>query len=52
MLHALQVMSDNQVGADAVLDGEHLVGIFPSATMRAKVILKGKASERHPRRKS
>lgn len=45
VLHALQVMSDNQVGAVLVLDGEHLVGIFSERDYARKVILKGKASK-------
>ena len=35
VFHALNVMARHEVGRHG-LDGEHLVGIFPSATMRAR----------------
>ena len=48
VFHALQVMSDANVGAVLVLDGEHLVGIFSERDYARKVILFGKASKDTP----
>ena len=45
VFHALQVMSDNRVGAVLVMDGERLVGIFSERDYARKVILVGKASK-------
>ena len=48
VFYALQVMSDANVGALLVLDGEHLVGIFSERDYARKVILFGKASKDTP----
>ncbi len=48
VFHALQVMSDANVGAVLVLDGEKLVGIFSERDYARKVILYGKASKETP----
>ncbi len=48
VFHALQVMSDANVGAVLVLDGEQLVGIFSERDYARKVILFGKASKATP----
>jgi len=48
VFHALQVMSDANVGAVLVLDGEQLVGIFSERDYARKVILFGKASKDTP----
>ncbi len=48
VFHALQVMSDANVGAVLVLEGEKLVGIFSERDYARKVILFGKASKDTP----
>ena len=48
VFYALQVMSDANVGALLVLDGEQLVGIFSERDYARKVILFGKASKDTP----
>jgi len=48
VFYALQVMSDANVGALLVLDGEQLVGIFSERDYARKVILFGKASKYTP----
>ncbi len=48
VFHALQVMSDANVGAVLVLDGEQLVGILSERDYARKVILFGKASKDTP----
>ncbi|MBP9804907.1 MAG: CBS domain-containing protein [Candidatus Accumulibacter sp.] len=48
VVHALQVMSDANVGAVLVLDGEQLVGILSERDYARKVILFGKASKDTP----
>ncbi|MCM8595493.1 CBS domain-containing protein [Accumulibacter sp.] len=45
VFQALQVMSDHNVGAVLVVDGENLVGIFSERDYARKVILLGKASK-------
>ena len=45
VFHALQVMSNANVGAVLVLDGDKLVGIFSERDYARKVILHGKASK-------
>lgn len=45
VFHALRVMSDHNVGAVLVLDGEQLVGILSERDYARKVILRGKASK-------
>jgi hypothetical protein len=47
VFHALQVMSDANVGAVLVLDGEQLVGIFSERDYARKVILLRQGVERH-----
>jgi len=44
VFEALQLMSEKNVGALVVLDGEKLAGIFSERDYARKVILKGKAS--------
>ena len=44
VFHALRLMSDHDVGALLVLDGERLVGIFSERDYARKVILQGKGS--------
>ena len=48
VFYALQVMSDANIGALLVLDGEQLVGIFSERDYARKVILFGKASKDTP----
>ena len=48
VFHALRLMSDHDVGALLVLDGERLVGIFSERDYARKVILHGKASKDTP----
>lgn len=48
VFHALKVMSDHDVGALLVLDGEKLVGIFSERDYARKIILHGKASKDTP----
>ena len=48
VFYALQVMSDANVGAVLVLDGEQLVGILSERDYARKVILFGKASKDTP----
>lgn len=45
---ALKTMSDFEIGALVVLDGEHLVGIFSERDYARKVILHGKSSKEIP----
>lgn len=41
---ALQLMADNNVGALAICDGEHMVGIFTERDYCRKIILMGRSS--------
>ena len=44
---ALQVMSEKNVGAVVVCEGERLVGILSERDYARKVVLQGKSSARH-----
>jgi CBS domain-containing protein len=48
VLDALKLMSDKEVGALVVLEGERLAGIFSERDYARKVILHGKASKDTP----
>jgi len=48
VLQAIRLMADKNVGALAVLDGNHLVGIISERDYTRKVILKGRSSEDTP----
>ncbi len=48
VLEALRLMSDKNVGALAVVENDHLVGIISERDYARKVVLKGKASKDVP----
>ncbi|WP_415035744.1 CBS domain-containing protein [Azonexus sp.] len=48
VFHALQVMSDNGVGAVLVMEGERLVGIFSERDYARKIALANKNSKETP----
>ncbi len=48
VLEAVEVMSEHAVGAVAVVDGDHLLGIFTERDLMLRVVLR----HRHPRNTS
>lgn len=44
VLHALRLMSDHNIGAVLVLDGEELVGLLSERDYARKIVLQGKSS--------
>ena len=45
VLEALRAMSDHNVGAMPVLEGDRLIGVFSERDYTRKVVLKGKSSK-------
>lgn len=45
---ALLIMAEKQIGAVAVMDGEHLAGIFSERDYAREVVLKGRTSKTTP----
>jgi CBS domain-containing protein len=48
VLHAIRLMSDKQIGALPVMDGEQLLGIVSERDYARKVILMGRSSAETP----
>jgi CBS domain-containing protein len=48
VLEALQAMSDHNVGAMPVLDGDRLLGVFSERDYARKIVLKGRHSNDTP----